>query len=470
MSNPQAYIRKLFEARHQKIAEADTQLFDRFMQQETITNAAQLILNTQQTVMDKWQVWKRADEIIRQNIYIPNATVGKPYEAKLDFIQLGWNDIVQYELTGLENIGLSYDHTGELLTGTPTDSGDIKLTLTFKLSGEPEETPLHEKAITLIVNPNARLLWKDILSNKEDPFWKEDTATALDDLSGKKIVAASKRGRSHANTGCFRDDDFAFQHYAATGWNIVVVADGAGSAKLAREGSRLACAAVVNYFAEHLTTAVSDEFETVLTAYLSDENKEVASKSISQFIYQHLSKAAFFVHQHLAQKTTELSVTLKDFHTTLSFTLFKKFNAGYAFLSFGVGDSPMAVLDINLSEVTLLNTLDVGTYGGGTRFITMPEIFQADTFASRFRFKWLPDFAYLLLMTDGIYDPKFSVEAALEKVENWQELIADLKGVNEDGVALNFSYDNPELPAQLSTWLDFWSPGNHDDRTLAIVF
>ena len=470
MSNPQPYIQKLFEARQLKIAESDTKLFDSFIQQETIISAAQLILNTQQNIMDKWQVWKRADEIIRQPVSIPNATVGKPYEAKLDFIQLGWNDIVQYELTGLETISLQHNHQTELLTGTPTDNGDIKLTLSFKLSGETEESSLHKKIITLIVNPNAKLLWKDIASNKEDPFWKEDTATALGDLGERKIVVASKRGRSHANTGGFRDDDFAYQHDTTTGWNIVVVADGAGSAKFSREGARLACATVVQYFTDTLTAAVNDEFETLLTAYTTDENKEVASKSISQFIYQHLSKAVLSAHQQLAQKATEFGATLKDFHTTLSFTLFKKFTAGYAFLSFGVGDSPMAVLDESITEVTLLNTLDVGTYGGGTRFITMPEIFQMDTFPSRFRFKWLPDFSYLMLMTDGIYDPKFSVEAALEKVENWQALIADLNGRNEDGVALNLSHDNQELPDQLAAWLDFWSPGNHDDRTLAIVF
>ena len=73
-------------------------------------------------------------------------------------------------------------------------------------------------------------------------------------------------------------------------------------------------------------------------------------------------------------------------------------------------------------------------------------------------------------MTDGIYDPKFVVEANLEKVEKWQEFIADLEGNNEDKTKVELKISNKEIAGQLATWMDFWSAGNHDDRTLAIVF
>jgi hypothetical protein len=117
-----------------------------------------------------------------------------------------------------------------------------------------------------------------------------------------------------------------------------------------------------------------------------------------------------------------------------------------------------------------MNWLDVGEFGGGTRFITMPEIFVSDKFATRFGFKIIEDFSYLMLMTDGIYDAKFVVEANLEKLEKWKEFIEDLKGNNEDNAKVDFEESNTEIANQLSTWMDFWSPGNHDDRTLAIVF
>jgi hypothetical protein len=73
-------------------------------------------------------------------------------------------------------------------------------------------------------------------------------------------------------------------------------------------------------------------------------------------------------------------------------------------------------------------------------------------------------------MSDGIYDPKFIVEANLEKSENWIEFVNDLEGKNEDGIKVEFDKSNKDIANQLSTWMDFWSSGNHDDRTVAIVF
>ena len=100
----------------------------------------------------------------------------------------------------------------------------------------------------------------------------------------------------------------------------------------------------------------------------------------------------------------------------------------------------------------------------------MPEIFQSEKFATRFGFKLLDDFAYLMMMTDGIYDPKFVVEANLPNIKKWKEFLADLNGKNEDEVKVELKEDNENIKEQFSRWMDFWSAGNHDDRTLAIVF
>ncbi|MDQ6813156.1 MAG: protein phosphatase 2C domain-containing protein, partial [Bacteroidota bacterium] len=178
----------------------------------------------------------------------------------------------------------------------------------------------------------------------------------------------------------------------------------------------------------------------------------------------------FHVHKTLEAFATKEDIALKDLNTTLIFTLFKKFDAGYALLSFGVGDCPIAVLNKNVTEVTLMNWLDVGEFGGGTRFITMPEVFQNEKFSTRFGFKVIKDFSYLMMMSDGIYDAKFVVEANLPNIKKWQELLADLNGKNEDGIKVELKTGNKEIEQQFSSWMDFWSTGNHDDRTLAIVF
>ena len=72
-------------------------------------------------------------------------------------------------------------------------------------------------------------------------------------------------------------------------------------------------------------------------------------------------------------------------------------------------------------------------------------------------------------MTDGIYDPKFITENKLEDFEAWKNSLDDLDGKNEDGAKVDFSNDE-NVDRQLMTWMDFWSKGNHDDRTLAIIY
>ena len=188
------------------------------------------------------------------------------------------------------------------------------------------------------------------------------------------------------------------------------------------------------------------------------------------FLYKNLGTTAFNIHKKIEAFATEKGHTIKDYGSTLIFALFKKMDIGYCILTFGVGDCPMAVINKDESKATLLNWLDVGEFGGGTRFITMPEIFSNPNFITRLNFEIIEDFSYLILMSDGIYDPKFIVEANLEKTEKWKEFIADLKGNNEDQSTVVFDKENKDIADQLSTWMDFWSAGNHDDRTLAIVY
>ena len=166
--------------------------------------------------------------------------------------------------------------------------------------------------------------------------------------------------------------------------------------------------------------------------------------------------------------TEKEAISLKDLNTTLIFILMKKFEFGYIILSFGVGDCPICIINQDISQVNLLNKLDVGEYGGGTRFNTMPEIFTNEI-SQRFGIHKFEDFSKLFLMTDGIYDPKFIVENKLEDIESWQHFLADLNGENEDKTKVDFTNDT-EVKFQLLKWMDFWSKGNHDDRTLAIIY
>lgn len=468
MNDAEQFLKQLFKTHGISVAEGRNEIFASFLQDKQNSNIIHSMMLQQDALMKKWKLQERIAEIVQQPVRIPNATAGKPYEARLDFDKLNWKDIVDYDFDGLEAVGLRFDKEKGLVTGVPSQSGDQKLLLKFKVEGQLPEEALNEKQIPLIVNPDPRSLWKNIDSNRGDQYWKEDNVTVFAPLGDRHILVSSKRGRSHANVGSFREDDFAFSELDNS-WSLVVVADGAGSAKASRKGSALACNVVVEYFQQ------KDSFEQLgemdeLVSQAQVGNTEEAQKKIKLSVYNSLGKAAIHVHKTLHRLAQQEGLALKDLSSTLIFTLYKKYEAGYAFLSFGVGDCPIAVLNREMTEVHLMNWLDVGEFGGGTRFITMPEIFQNEKFHTRFGFKLLEDFSYLVMMSDGIYDPKFVVESALPKIENWQSFFADLSGDNEEKIKVELSASNKEIENQFSRWMDFWSQGNHDDRTLAIVF
>lgn len=483
-TDTKTYISNLFKAKNLNVGGNKQSIFDEFVQSSICEDAVKIIVENQNKIMENWNLKNRILDIKNQQVVIPNATIGKKYETKIDFEALKLSDLIFEQFEGLEEIGLAFNKETDTIEGIPTQSGDIKIKFLFNIVGEPESSPHNEKLISLVVNPDPKSLWKDIETNKDDIFWKEDDEVISDILGDRQIVAASKRGRSHKNVGSFRDDDFAYKHFEKTGWSVVAVSDGAGSYSLARKGSQLACNAVVEYFEKHSDLEQSKIFEEKLIEFNSSKDENLL-KEIEILSKQNLYKATVFVHNQIkmhAAKTfaehpelfnnPKAKTHLDYYHSTLIFALFKKYDFGYVILTFGVGDCPIAIMSKDKTSTSLLNWLDVGEFGGGTRFITQPNIFhsQEHPMASRFNFKIVPDFTFLFLMSDGIYDPKFVVEANLEKSENWIEFVNDLEGNNEDGIKVEFDKSNKDIANQLSTWMDFWSSGNHDDRTLAIVF
>jgi serine/threonine protein phosphatase PrpC len=478
------YIQSLFKNKGVHISSNRLMLFDDFIKTIECDEAVNSIIEKQNLIMEKWIIKNRITDIIAQQIVIPNATIGKLYEAKIDIEKLNLIDLVFMQFEGLEEIGLNFNAETNTIEGSPVQSGDIKIKLLFKISGEPENTPPNEKLILLVINPDPKSLWKDIPSDRNDLFWKDDDISIAEKFGDKNIVISSKRGRSHKNVGSFRDDDFAFKHFKKTGWSVIAVADGAGSYSLSREGSRLACKTVIEYFEDHSENDKSQEFEAKIEEYKTSKD-DVLIKELEVLAKQKLYKATVFVHNKIKEHSEETFKSnpelfnnpkaksyLDYYHSTFIFALIKKYEFGHVVLTFGVGDCPIAIMNKDQTETTLLNWLDVGEFGGGTRFITQASIFHSTEhhIASRFNFKIVPDFSFLFLMTDGIYDPKFVVEANLEKSEKWNEFLEDLKGKNEDNIKVNFDSSNTEIASQLSNWMDFWSQGNHDDRTLAIVY
>ena len=365
--------------------------------------------------------------------------------------------------------------------GKPIEAGDFTLKLVYKPKGWLTGEDFSSVNLPIAFNPDPRSLWKNIPTPETVAFYKPDYEAEYvkveeTEESGprKDIVAASQRGRSHAQEGKPRDDHFKLYHSDDSDWYIIAVADGAGSARYSRKGSQIACDTVVNYCKEQLIN--SDDFEDKIRAYKAADDDENARKQMANIIYNIIGNAALKAHKAIkeaADANEALSINTKDMATTLMFAICKKFDFGWFVASYWVGDGAMCIFNENKKTFKLLGIPDEGEFSGQTRFLTMPEIFKdAKAVMDRLRFSIEEDFTALMLMTDGISDPMFETENNLNSYDKWAELWNRLKtGFPEDEIpGVELSDDNDESKYQLLRWLDFWSAGNHDDRTIAILY
>ena len=416
------------------------------------------------------------NEIRQLGIRLPNGTVKKEYEASF---HLPTDKISGIELVGADQLGLvlAIDREGACtLSGKPLLTGDFSLRLRYHtVEGEPAS----ELVIPIAFNPNPRDLWKNIRTDPNIPYPKPDcdsaylqVAAGKDGIPKKDIVAASQRGRSHAQEGKARDDHFAFYHCDESDWYIIAVADGAGSAKFSRKGSEVACNAVVEYCRTRLLE--NPEFERSIIDYEADRENKDKRTELTRHIIEIVYKGAMRAHEEV-KKTAAANTDsrLKDFATTLMFAVCKRYEFGWFIASFWVGDGAMCIFDAERHEIKLLGTPDEGEFSGQTRFLTMPEIFRdPEAVAKRLRMAIVPDFTALFLMTDGVSDPMFETDRNLNDYAKWEEFYNKLKnGFPDDEInGVDLSGDNEAAKDRLLGWLDFWSPGNHDDRTIAILY
>lgn len=464
----QDYIQRLCDRHQVAISKKQVTLFQEFAADESRTKAYQDIITIQQNILKDWKETSGIAEIKEKPLKIPNARVGRPYSFEFDAATQGFNDVAYFEWSNLDATGLSYDADSKAISGTPTAAGEFKLLFRFRHKLSSEDKELSEKEVPLIINADPKSLWKDEPSNGDDPYWKNDTDKLLMPLAGRTLVIASKRGRSHAHEGKFRDDDFKAAELN-NGWGIIAVADGAGSAKYARRGSCIACENVLSYFQETFDEAQWQSFEDAIISNQTDSTEET-QKGLSKLVLEHMGKAVYQAHSAIAKEAADSEAVIKDYSTTLAFLLIKKFDFGYFVTSFWVGDGGIGIYRKDLNQVSILGVPDGGEFAGQTRFLTMADIFKSPDFYKRFSIRTIEDFTTIVLMTDGITDPKFSTDANLGRIEKWDELWEDLSGKNDDSVKVNLDAANEQAADELLAWLDFWSPGNHDDRTIAILF
>ena len=418
-----------------------------------------------------------AFEIKNKQITFINGKVNQYYEIDFDVEKLNIPEIAEVYFKGLETIGLQYISEEKKIKGVPTEAGDHKIEMKFKRRDWEQGKPELTREVLFIINPDPRVLWSKNIPTPEDiDYYKPDSDKAFVKAEPKKtkkllnigkkeiirrdMVAASQRGRAHAIEGNPRDDDFALHFDEETGCCIMIVADGAGSAKYSRKGSQIACTAAMAICKEKLLSNKDQ-----ITKLNKLENKNELGKIFQDTI----GNAVFEALKAIDSEAQEKGSPVKDYATTLLLSICRKFEYGWFVAAWWVGDGGIGVYRKEPEYLKILGEPDGGEFAGQTRFLTMPEIIKNDLY-SRMKFDIVEDFTAIILMTDGITDPKFETDANLKKIEKWHALWKDLEGENEDNAKIDFNGNNEQIAEQLLKWLDFWSRGNHDDRTIAILF
>nr|VFJ48477.1 MAG: Protein phosphatase 2C [Candidatus Kentron sp. FM]VFJ48679.1 MAG: Protein phosphatase 2C [Candidatus Kentron sp. FM]VFK08170.1 MAG: Protein phosphatase 2C [Candidatus Kentron sp. FM] len=390
-----------------------------------------------------------------------NATVGRDYTDELGIDCPA--DISVTNITGLSATGLQYDPEKAIVKGAPAKPGEFKLSAQYRLTADPDGGSWSQD-FTFIVNPDPKGLWRDIASDRSVPFWKADNESQ--GKVGQKpwmLAAASRRGRSHAHVGGCRDDDFRLTSSNASGWHVLAVSDGAGSANLSREGARLAAQRASEVLADRLDE-LDARLEEAVAKWQQGREDEMADKHekvLKQSLYEAFRLAVYEPVKEIDKLAREKDQNYRDFYATVLLCAHKTIGNEQFVAGYWIGDGAMAVYAEG-EYIKLLGESDGGEYAGQTRFLDGDAVSSQEKIMQRIRFDSRPEISAICLMTDGVSDPKFETDANLQNQEKWDGFWKEIKP--------QLDQDPERTSENLLDWLGFWSAGNHDDRTLALLY
>ncbi|WP_087542872.1 PP2C family serine/threonine-protein phosphatase [Acinetobacter sp. WCHA29] len=350
------------------------------------------------------------------------------------------------------NLGLSVEDN--FIVGIPQKTGSSVINFNYKYQDN-----IYKVSVNLVIVADPKDLWEvnepaeDSLFPKEHEFYK---TIKFNNNQNYKIIAASRRGRSHEHNGSFRDDHFEYKILEHDPSLVILsVADGAGSAKYSREGSRLATEQSINFLSHKLAEiqAFQDLEKYVFEeSHTSEINKSIVENWNTASI-QLFREATDYAMEKIRQKIENTQSSFRDFATTLQIVIVKHVQDKRFVSSFWVGDGAVAVY--NQEKVRLLGQTDGGDYVGQTVFLS-PNLEPFHQYVS-ITIASVHD--WLFLMSDGISDPYFETDSELSSLDNWTQFYNEYKEV------LNNDIDGAELNEKIH----FFKKGHHDDRTLLVL-
>ncbi|NHB58533.1 protein phosphatase 2C domain-containing protein [Acinetobacter sp. 194] len=386
---------------------------------------------------------------------VDNARVGQPYSSKIMVKSKHDASLIKFkpESFKFSRDYFYYDEGSQTIKGQPDIAEEMTFSFQYSFQNETRTTQCKMNVI-----PDPRSLWKIIEPEVGQLFEKPHLDHAKIVLDQYKIIAASRRGRSHEHGGTFRDDDFGIMQIKNTPWSVIAVADGAGSAEYSREGSRIAIEIVKNEFARYLQGATISSLNEDVQAWKigsqDEQTQAIATKLNQQFyhVYYEIYKS---IITQIENQAADLDVAPKLFSTTLLVAVVYSDQEKTFMSTFSVGDGAIAVY--NDTNVRIMNVSDGGEYAGQTKFLDRSI---AQEFGSRVKIGCFREIDAIMVMTDGISDPIFETDVGLSNHGKWKKLYQELNPLMQTEDADN----------ALLEWMHFFVPGHHDDRTMAILW
>ena len=245
---------------------------------------------------------------------------------------------------------------------------------------------------------------------------------------------------THAHNALHREDSFNF--HVSDQWSIIAVADGAGSCRLSRVGSKLAVNNALSFLEEKLSEYILSENEDI-DQPLNDE-----LLPLREFLVESIIDS----RTKLESESNNREIDVKELSTTLLIAILKKWKDKVLIAGIQVGDGTIAVLSNN--SVTSISEGDSGEFAGETTFITSKSIDSRLPHKVQFTLK--QDFQAIAIMTDGVADDFFPTDPVMLKLF--------------EQVLPIFNEKADEIQPSFINWLKYERPGSFDDRTLVILF
>lgn len=386
---------------------------------------------------------------------VENARVGQSYNSKISISSAHDFNKIRFKAESFRfgKHDFYFDEVSQTVRGEPIHSEEFEFTFQYNM-----DNATHSGRCKLNIIPDPRSLWKVIEPETGQPFVKGHTDQCLISTEKFDLIAASRRGRSHEHAGTFRDDDFSLLYIPDTGWSVITVADGAGSAIYSREGSRIAVDIVEKQFSGYLYADTIASLEKDLSQWQigqQDEvTKQIAKKLNEQFfnVYYDIYKS---IIEEIELQAKVSNVPAKAFSTTLLVAVIRQYQNRTFISTFSVGDGAIAVYSRDL--VRLMNVADGGEYAGQTQFLDRSI---ASDFGNRIKIGHFNDIEAVLAMTDGISDPIFETEVGLGQHPLWTKMYQEIEPL----------FHQPDADIALLEWMHFFKPGHHDDRTMAVLW